>query len=143
MCGCPPGVVHLRKLHLGLKAGFEPRPSADDVAPGLPLSYAGHGRAHRIGGCFASHGTSLGAGVEEPGGATGSTVEGRSGVGNGAGGGRGASVRVLGRIDGPYGTQALIRASGGDLSPAVRRDAVTALGRILAEWTGPGATGDI
>ncbi len=56
---------------------------------------------------------------------------------------RRASVRVLGRIDGPYGTQALIRASGGDLSPAVRRDAVTALGRILAEWTGPGATGDI
>jgi HEAT repeat protein len=46
---------------------------------------------------------------------------------------RRASARALGRLDGPNGIRALIRASAGDLSASVRAEAIVALSRILSE----------
>jgi HEAT repeat protein len=46
---------------------------------------------------------------------------------------RRAAARAIGRIDGPLATRALIERSAADLSPGVRAEAASALGRILRE----------
>lgn len=50
---------------------------------------------------------------------------------------RRASVRALARIGTPVATRALAAACSRDLSPAVRAEAVAALGRLLAPEGGP------
>jgi HEAT repeat protein len=49
---------------------------------------------------------------------------------------RRASVRTLARIGGPDAARALVETSSQDVSPAVRAEAVAALGRVLAARAG-------
>lgn len=54
-------------------------------------------------------------------------------LGDGSSRVRRAAARAIGRIDGPLATRALLERSSADLSPAVRAEAASALGRILRE----------